>query len=159
MPLKYINILINKSGQTILEVVIALMMITLFLSGVTMVQLTAAKNITYSENKSIATRLARQQLERARAVRDMSGIDSLQSCQSQCYINTKLTPVQIIPTGTFVQTLRIITDAVVACPLPDVTTSPAPNTYQAISQVSWDLNVNVTPAPVVEMSSCITDWR
>ncbi len=157
--MKHIQILINENGQTILEVVIALMMISLFLSGITLVQLTASKNITYSGNKSIATRLARQQLERARVVRDMSGIDALQSCQSQCYINSKLTPIPIIPTGIFVQTLRIVTDAVATCPLPDVTISPQPNTYQAFAQVSWDVNVNVTPAPIVEMSSCITDWR
>lgn len=157
--MKNIHILINQSGQTILEVVIALMMITLFLSGVTLVQLIASKNITFSQNKSIATRLARQQLERARVVRDISGINTLQTCQSPCFINTKLTPIQIIPTGIFVQTLRIVTDAVAACPLPEVTISPPPNTYQAIAQVSWDINVNVTPAPVVEMSSCITDWR
>lgn len=157
--MKHVQILINENGQTILEVVVALMMITLFLSGVAIVQLTAAKNITYSGNKSIATRLARQQLERARVLRDISGIGALYTCQSNCYIDYNLHLTTVIPTGVYVQTLRIVTDPGSVCPLPDVTISPPPNIYQAIAQVSWDINVNVTPPPIVEMSSCITDWR
>lgn len=155
-----IYILKNKCcGQTIIEVIVALMLITLFLSGITIVEITASKNIIYSQNKSIASRFARQQLERARVVRDMSGIESLQICQSECYINNKLTPMPIIPTGIFTQTLRIVTNAQASCPVSDVSITPPPSSYEAIAHISWDTNIITTPAPVVEMTSCITDWR
>ncbi len=142
-----------------IEVVISLMLIVLFLSGITIVQLTASKNMSYSQNKSIATRLARQQLERARVMRDISGINALDMCQTNCYIDYKLNLKTVIPTGVFVQKLNINPSAEIECPLPNITITPVPVSYQAKATVSWDTNVNVTPPPLVEMTSCITDWR
>src|SRR3989344_2222708 len=95
------------SGQTIIEVIVALTMITLFLSGVVVVELYAIKNANYARDKSLASRLARQQLERARVVRDTAGIDGLNTCLSTCYINSFLTPVPVSPTGIFGQSLKL----------------------------------------------------
>lgn len=151
---------LQDKGQTMIEVIIALTLIILFLSGVVVVELFAVKNAEYSRNKSISTQLARQQLERARVIRDSSGIEALTSCLSSCYINNQLTPVPISPTGVYAQSL-IITEATIAdCPLSETIITPAPISYKASALVSWGQGVvNITPAPIVAVSSCITDWR
>ena len=41
-----------KSGQTMIEVIVALTLIILFLSGVVIVELYAIRNADYSRNKS-----------------------------------------------------------------------------------------------------------
>ena len=97
----------DNNGQTMLEILIALTLIILFLSGITIIQLLATKNVNYSENKSVAINLARQQLERARVIRDSAGIDALSICSTTCYINSYLTPVPLTPTGAYGQSLMI----------------------------------------------------
>jgi len=147
-------------GQTILEVVIALSLIVLFLSGIVVVELLAIKNMDYSQNVSLATRLARQQIERARVVRDSAGIEALSVClSSPCYINSSLTPAAVTPTGTYGQSMRLIAATSSDCPLPDVTITPTPVSYKATVVVSWSQNLAVTPPPLVELSSCLTNWR
>lgn len=149
-----------QNGQTILEVVIALTLIILFLSGVIVVELFSLRNVQYAQNKSLATKLARQQLERARVIRDSTGIEKILPCINSCFINDKLTPVAISPTGTFGQILKLQTATSADCPLPDVTITPAPYSYKATSTVSWAQGAtNITPVPELSLSSCITDWR
>jgi len=150
----------RESGQTILEVVVALSLIILFLSGIVIVELFAIKNMEYAQNVSLATKLARQQLERAKILRDAEGINALSlSCTSPCYINGNLTPVPVTPTGTYGQVLRLVSSSASDCPLPDVTITPAPISYKATAIVSWSQNATITPPPQVELSSCLTDWR
>lgn len=151
----------NSIGQSILEVLIALTLILLFLSGVVVVQLFAIRNINYSQNKSTATRLARQQLDRVKVVRDSAGIDSLTVCQSACFINSQLTPVQgITPTGIFDQVVTLGAVAPGECPLPAITIAPTPISYKVTVKVILKDTANlVTPTPMVQLSSCITDWR
>lgn len=150
----------KSQGQTILEVVVALSLIILFLSGIVIVELFAIKNMEYAQNVSLATKLARQQLERAKIVRDAEGMDALSiRCTSPCYINGDLTPVPITPTGTYGQKLQLVTSSASDCPLPDVTITPAPISYKATAIVSWSQNATITPAPQVELSSCLTNWR
>ena len=142
-----------------IEVIISLTLIILFLSGVVVVELFAVKNADYSRNKSISTSLARQQLERARVIRDSVGIDSLALCLSTCYINSQLTPVPISPTGIYGQSLTI-SEATVDCPLPETTITPIPVSYLANSVVNWGQgDESIIPIPQVALSSCITDWR
>lgn len=145
-----------QSGQTILEVLVALTLAIFFLSGVVVVELYAVRNVAFGQNKSLATKLARQQLERARVVRDSSGVDALfAACSSTCYINEHLTPVPVTPTGIYGQSLRVESSA--DCPIPSVL--PVPTNFKMISIVSWAQEAVVTPAPEVELSSCISDWR
>ena len=148
-------------GQSILEVLIALTLILLFLSGVVVVQLFAIRNINYSQNKSTATRLARQQLDRVKVVRDSAGIDSLTVCQSACFINSRLTPVQgITPTGIFDQVVTLGAVKPGECPLPDITITPAPVSYNVtVKVILKDTGIQTTPTPLIQLSSCITDWR
>ncbi|MBI3379590.1 hypothetical protein HY029_02420 [Candidatus Gottesmanbacteria bacterium] len=143
-------------GQSILEVLIALTLIIFFLSGVVIIQLFAVRNVTYSENKSTAAKLARQQLDRVKVVRDSAGIDSLDRCKSSCFINSQLTPVQrvITPTGSFDQIVTLETATINDCPPPDVT--PTPVSYKVTAVVYLK---GAAPTPLAQLSSCITDWR
>src|SRR3989344_3617699 len=153
------SIKVPDKGQTMIEVIIALTLIILFVSGVVIVELFAVKNADYSRNKSTSTQLARQQLERARVVRDSAGLNALTICLFTCYINDYLTPVPISPTGVYGQKLTIAAATLADCPLPTGVT-PAPISYKATSFVSWAQGItNITPAPEVQVSSCITDWR
>ncbi len=153
--------IIKRGGQTIIEVVIALSLIILFLSGVVIVELVSIKNVQYSQNKSIAVSLARQQIERARVVRDTKGMSALDVCiNNNCFINNNLTPTQISPTGVYGQNLILTTVTALDCPIPEVTITPMPTTYKAVSTVNWGYGAtNVTPVPELNVSSCITDWR
>lgn len=153
--------IIISDGQTIIEVVIALSLIILFLSGVVIIELVSMKNVQHSQNKSIATSLARQQIERARVIRDSAGMDALDICiNNNCFINNNLTPVQISPTGVYGQNLILTAVTESDCPPPEVTITPMPTTYKAVSTVNWGYGAtNVTPVPQLSVSSCITDWR
>jgi type II secretory pathway pseudopilin PulG len=151
-------LLSDISGQTIIELLVALTLITLFLSGVVVVQLSAVKNVQYSQNRSIATKLAQQQLERARVVRDSAGIEALSMCLTNCYINSDLTPIPISPTGIYGQKLLMQPAGASDCPAPSV--SPEPVSYKATAYISWGHGVvAITPAPELKMYGCITDWR
>lgn len=151
----------HNSGQTILEVVIALILIILFLSGIVVVQLYAIRNADYAKNKSMATILARQQLERARVMRDSVGISVLKaSCfiPLKCYIDDQLTPWPA-PTGTDIyrQSLFLTSDR--SCPTPAIISTPPPQSYKATAVVSWAQDILITPPPEVSIFSCVTDWR
>lgn len=152
----------KELGQTILEIIVALALIILFLSGVILIELFAIRNIEYAQNKSLATQLARQQLDRARVVRDTSGFSSLYTnCNSACYINNQLTPVPMItPTGTFGQEFKLEEANSTVCPLLSAELTPVPTVFKASAIVSWAKGTAIiTPAPQVAVSSCMTDWR
>ena len=152
--------LLSEKGQTVLEFLIALTLIIFFLLGIVALEVYAIRNTKYAQNKSAAAKLARQQLERTRVVRDSAGINALDICQLGCFINEQLTPGAITPTGTYGQLLTIGSASVDDCPLPPVTiTPPLPISYKAKAVVSWSQGAQVTPPQEVEISSCITDWR
>lgn len=148
------------NGQTIIELLVALALVTLFLSGVVIVQLVAIRNVQYAQKKSIATKLAREQLERARVIRDSSGINALDIClnSSGCFINVSLTPEPIIPTGVYRLSMKLDAASALYCPPLEIT--PAPVVYKASATVNWGQgSLNLTPAPELTISSCLTDWR
>lgn len=152
---------IMQKGQTVLEVLIALALILLFLSGVVVLELYALRNTDFGQKKSQATRLARQQLERARVIRDSVGLSTLYTfCASSCYINNYLTPIPLVtPTGIYGQMLSIsVSDD---CPLPEISITPIPVYYRATAKVTWSngLTEGITPAPEMELSECIADWK
>jgi Tfp pilus assembly protein PilV len=150
----------NKNGQTIVELLVAITLITLFLSGVVIIQLFAMRNVQYAQNKSMAAKLAREQLERLRVVRDVAGIDALDACKNSCYINNQLTPVAVAPTGLYVQKITMTNAGPNDCPPPQITITPTPVIYKATVVVSWAQgSLVITPAAQLTLSSCITDWR
>src|SRR3989338_1492953 len=130
------------SGQTIIELLVALTLIVLFLTGVIVIQLYSVRNVQFSQNKSAATRLAEQQFERARVIRDSSGMDSLDICLFGCFINAMLTPVPITPTGTYGQLLVMESPA-----------TECQDSGKATAVVSW--SSNVTPPPEVMLVTCL----
>lgn len=156
------GIVISEDGQTLVEVLVALMLVIFFLSGIVVIELYAIRNIEFAQKKSMATKLAREQLERARTLRDSAGIEMLENyCQSSaCYINSFLTPVPSPAlTGIYSQTVQLVSASSEDCSLPEITITPPPVSYKATAVVSWGSGVATTPAPQVEISSCLTVWR
>ena len=140
----------KNSGQTIIELLVALTLIVLFLTGVIVVQLYSVRNVQFSQNKSAATKLAEQQFERARVIRDSPGIDAMDICRFGCFINSMLTPVPITPTGTYGQ-LLVLENPAADCP--DSGGGASADTYKATVVVSW--GGNVTPPPDVMLATCL----
>ncbi len=150
----------KRNGQTMLEILVALTLVVLFLSGIVIVQLYALRNVQFSRNKTTATKLALQQLERVRAVRDSAGIDELNICRSTCFINGELTPVPVTPTGTFGQSVIMQPAAVFDCPVPtDAVLIPPPQYYKITAQAQWGNAAVITPEPKVIVNSCLTDLQ
>ena len=151
----------GNSGQTLLEMIIALALIIFFLSGIIVIELFAIRNIEYAQKKSLATKYAKQQLERARVVRDTSGFDTLSNyCYLQtCFINSQLTvmPVPVTPTGVFKQEFKIEATDQNVCPVLAAELTPVPTAFKATAIASW--GQNITPAAQVEVSTCMTNWR
>lgn len=153
----------NFFGQTLIEVLISLTLIILFLTGIIIIELYAYKNSDFAQKKSIATKLARQQLDRARVVRDSGGFDALtQWCLSTCYINNELTPIPITPTGIYAQSLIVepAGDVNSDCPIlqTDITPSPWPIIFKVTSNVFWG-DITKVPDNNVVISTCLSDWR
>lgn len=142
-----------------LEILVALTLVVLFLSGVVIIQLFALRNVQFSRNKSTATKLALQQMERVRAVRDSAGINALSICSTSCYINGELTPVPVTPTGPFGQSVIMQTATVFDCPIPtEAVVIPAPQYYKLTAHAQWG-SAAVTPEPKVAVDSCMTDLQ
>lgn len=150
----------NRNGQTMLEILVALTLVVLFLSGVVIIQLYALRNVQFSRNKSTATTLAQQQIERVRAVRDSAGINGLNMCSSPCFINSELTPVPVTPTGTFGQSVIMQPATVFDCPIPtEAVIDPPPQYYKVTAQAQWGGSVPITPEPKVVIDTCLTNLQ
>lgn len=149
----------SQRGQTIIELLVALTLIILFLSGVIVIQLLSLRNVQFSQNKSEAAKLASAQLERARVIRDSVGVDGLLQCASTCFINAELTPIPVTPTGTFGQSLRVDIASSSECPLPTDTGGVDPVLYFAQSLVEWESTREHVDRERVQVNSCIADWR
>lgn len=144
-------------GQTIIEVLIASVILSLLLSGLIVSGLYAIKNTTYSKNKSLATKLATEQMERLRVVRDINNLTTLQACANPCYVNSSLNIVNSsFASGNFTGYVNVVTPAAFECPLPPLVTGTA---VKAVVDVRWDVIPNVTPPRQVELNSCFTDWK
>lgn len=151
-----------EKGQTIFEVLIGLTVVMLFLTGIVMIQLVALKNTNYSTNKSLASTYAREQLERVRVARDTMGLSGLVSnyCNlgASCYVNDYLTPVIGQSSGPTPYQQKVIFSLSPDCPTP----AAVPNSvsYKVTAISNWGGGaVNITPAPEVSLSSCLSDWR
>lgn len=146
-----------SQGQTILEILLALTIILLVVTGVLVIEVYAMKNAQFSSDKSIAVTYANQQLERIKVLRDTGHFADISTCTLPCYINPLLTPVAITPTGKFSQTFTLTTPLVNECPLPDVVITPVPTVYKVSVKVNWSQNVPITPPWEIETATCVTD--
>lgn len=146
----------NQTGQTLLELLVGLTLITLFLSGIVVIQLTAIRNAQSARTKSLGSRLAQEQLERARVIRDSAGISGLSTCLLSCYINNQLTPEPLAPTGIFRQTLTMQLATTQDCISADVTPQPGTTFYKLTSNVQWNQGIS-TPGTSTVVSSCLSN--
>ncbi len=145
-------------GQLIIEILVAFTLLTFLLSGLIVAGLFAIKNAQFARNKSLATKLATQQLERVRVLRDSQGIKALPSCSNPCYLdNSLILQSTIMPSGIFTQSLNILPNPnPIECPFP---TGISVTGYKAVVDVRWDNNPKATPPRQVELNSCFSDWR
>lgn len=150
-----------EGGQTIFEVLVGLTVIMLFLTGIVAIELVALRNTNFAKNKSLATTYAQEQLERVRVARDIMGLSGLVSAYcnvgNACYINDNLTPVPGKSPATNPYVQQVVFTISPDCPTPPATNS---DSYKVTAISSWAGSaVNITPAPEVSLSSCLSDWR
>jgi type II secretory pathway pseudopilin PulG len=148
-----------KQGQTIFEVLVGLTVIIFMLTGVVTIQLVALRNASFAKNKSQATFLARDQIEKLRIARDTMGLSNLVSlCGSGCYVNANLTPAA----GTLTNNpapfqIHSVFSSSSECPVPGGIPNAA--SYKVTSTVDWNQGAPITPEPEVVLTSCLTNWR
>lgn len=147
-----------NSGQAIVEILAAFVLLAFLLSGLVVAGLYAIKSTQYARNKSQATKLASQQMERVRVKRDIYGIGVFPSCGvNSCFLNPQLTFGPTDSTGIFTQSLKIVLPTSgTECPTP---TGAVVTVYKAIVDVRWDNIPNATPPRQVELNSCFSNWR
>jgi Tfp pilus assembly protein PilV len=63
----------NESGQSLIEVLIALLVAVLMIGAMTIATITSLRNSTFSQNQSQATKYAQESIELVRANRDRGG--------------------------------------------------------------------------------------
>lgn len=144
----------KSNGFSVIELMVSFVLLSLLLTGMVMAGLYSLKNTQFARNKSIADKLAIEQLERFRVVRDTGGINAISSC-NPCFVSTglKLTPSPA-PSGPFIQSIYV-TPNPVECPSP-AAGGASGVTYKAISKVTWDSTVN--PTKGVQLETCFTNW-
>lgn len=64
--------MLNETGQTLLEVTIALGIAVIIITGLTIVTLTGLRNAQYAQNQAQATKLAQDWIEQVRSIRDQN---------------------------------------------------------------------------------------
>jgi len=62
----------NDSGQTLIEIILALSVVVMVITGITFAITSSLKNATFSKNQNLATAYARQGMEILRTIRDRS---------------------------------------------------------------------------------------
>ena len=145
------RIIKKNDGQVLVEILASFVLLTFLLAGLVVAGLFALRNAQYARNKSTATKLASQLLERTRVYRDVNGISSLSGC-NPCYIDSSLTKNSgVYTSGIFTEQLRINADDS-QCPLPGGSSYG----YKAISTVSWDTS---NPNKNVTINTCFSDWK
>lgn len=79
----------KRKGLSLIELLIAVGVISVILVGITAVATRSVNIQTYSKEQAQATKLAEEQIERVRAFRDRNGFSAL-TCASQCSIQSNL---------------------------------------------------------------------
>lgn len=143
-----------KTGTSLIELLIAISVITLTLVTLASVASRSISVQLFSTKQAQATKLAEEQVDRVRAYRDRSGFAAL-SCADKCSLNAQITPA---PTPLVVTPFTIwyeITEPG-GCPTPLPTLSQTdPKEVTAIAQ--W---TDAQPTPhQSQITTCLSDWR
>ena len=72
------------SGQSLLEVIVALAVTTLVLTSLVSATVVSVRNARFAKNQSLATKYAQEALERVRIYRDQSDWDNIFKTESNC---------------------------------------------------------------------------
>lgn len=138
----------------LLEILFAFFLLTFLLTGLVVAGLFAIKNTQFARNKSIATKLASEQLERVRVKRDSQGISSMVGC-GPCYVDSDVSLTyraapQLSGIFSISSTIVSVSASGPECPLP----GGVGVVYKATADVSW----GTIPHRVI-LASCFSDWR
>ncbi|MBI4067479.1 hypothetical protein HY407_03775 [Candidatus Gottesmanbacteria bacterium] len=141
-----------RSGQAIIEILVAFVLLTFLLSGLVVAGLFAIRNTQYARNRSEANKIASQQLERFRVKRDSGKLADLDECDPVCFIESDLSILKAAKTvGIFTVTSSIDkTPSLGECDLPG-----SGSVYKVSVNVTW---VGSTTHQVSN-NTCLTDWR
>lgn len=78
----------NQSGQTLVEVLVALGIAVILLSGLTLAVLSALSNTTFSRNQNLATQYGQEAIEQMRTMRDSNYATFSQLSGTYCFAKT-----------------------------------------------------------------------
>lgn len=143
-----------QKGFTILEVVFATGIALLLLTTLIVGSVFSLNNVTFARNQAQATKLAQEEMERLRAVRDMKGYSSL-SCSSptSCTIDASLTISSVTTQETVGIFKRYFT-------IDSLNNNCQVNSiygkYVTVT-VQWNQGLGAA-SHQTKLTSCITDW-
>lgn len=134
--------LLNQSGQSLVEVVIALAVAVLVLLALVSVTISSINNASFSRNQSLATKYAKQAMEDIRAYRGET--DSWAIFAAECISGA--IPLPPPPSSTF-----SMVSLVCSCsPTPD------PNTCDIVIEVDW---TDAKGTHQSKLQTVLTDWQ
>jgi len=157
-----------ESGQTLIEIILALSVVVLIITGITFAVTSSIKNATFSKNQNLATQYAQQGMEIVRAIRDRSwtaffSLADVNYCLSKdsqeltvrpgSYCTSDGTKAGTPNVGIFVREIRIQPS--------NPNCSPGGANVKATVSVAWEDSKCTSPANPfchkVQLVSCFTN--
>ena len=138
----------DHSGQSLIEVLIAVTVVVVVLTALAAGSTRAVSNQIYSSQQAQATKFAVEQMERVRAYRDRNGIDAV-TCAAYCNIDINLnkgTPQFV--TGNFTIWFSV---GLFGASCPDPASSKWIDVF-----VTW---TDVGATKQAKLSTCLSNWR
>lgn len=142
----------TRQGSSLIELLIAVSVISVILVGISSVATRSVNMQTYSKEQAQATKLAEEQIERVRAFRDRNGFAVL-TCASVCAIRSNTPPLVVAPTmavSIFSVWFTVRTPG--ACPTPAGLTQMK----EVVATAQWTDRRGTHQARKTE---CFSDWR
>jgi Tfp pilus assembly protein PilV len=82
----------NKSGQSLIEILIAISAITIVLVSLVAAATRSLSGSVSARTQALATKLAEEQMEKIRAYRDRNGLEKV-SCLDKCFLDDSLAKI------------------------------------------------------------------
>src|SRR3989344_129587 len=143
----------SRCCMGVIEIMIGFMMVSLLLTGLVVAGLYAIRSAKYAQERSIATKIASQQLERFRVKRDSGVLADLGACGGSCNIDNTLN-INSGSANEGINTIYTINSAVDMSPPPEECPISSGTVYKITSRVTWG-----TPLHTVNNEICLSDWR
>lgn len=140
----------QRNGLSLIELLIAVGVISVILVGISAVATRSVNVQTYSKEQTQATKLAEEQIERVRAFRDRNGFNAL-TCASQCSIQSNLSrSTTTLTVSNFTVWFTVRQPG--ACPVPAGLTQMK----EVVAYAQWTDRRGTHQARKTE---CFSDWR